>query len=104
MAEWHNARPYLLVFFFTSGGRGFSVNLMYFVFRKLKVMIITYVYMCLCVCVCVFVCVSSQNEQNSEHGKSRDFFPIDILHIQKNSLLLVGNKYLFFIYFLINIY
>ena len=55
-------------------------------------------------CVCLCVCVCSQYAQNSEHGKSRDFFPIDILHIQKNSLLLVGNKYLFFIYFLINIY
>ena len=49
--------------------------------------------------MCVYVCVCSQYAQNSEHGKSRDFFPIDILNIHKNSLLLVGNKYLFFIYF-----
>jgi len=44
MAEWHRARPFLLVFFSTSGGGGFSVNLTHFVFRKLKVMIIIYLY------------------------------------------------------------
>ena len=44
MAEWHRARPFLLVFFSTSGGGGFGVNLTHFVFRKLKVMIILYIY------------------------------------------------------------
>lgn len=83
MAEWHRARPYLPVFFSTSRGGGFSVILTHFEFRKLKVMIIIiYIYI-------FFFTVCTK-----QHDESETSFPTDILNVQKNSLLLVGNKYL----------